>query len=123
MSVGFDQSIKNLLEEIVSLKTHKTVRSALKMCISKPVTVKTGYYKVTYEERDGPILSKAFCQNTNAELESDNIGFVYNRTPEGNTQTLEVDTYKYDGGNIVDTLELPMVIISNIPVIKVERIG
>jgi hypothetical protein len=103
----FDQTIKKIESELLAIKTASQYTSVRSANFTSSISVQQGLYRVTYQNTGEPIFS--FCYiGTNVE----EYGSPYPRTPQGNTQVIEV---KNDSS-------APLVIVSNVPVISITRI-
>lgn len=118
MNNEFVNRLKKIEQELLDLKTanlYSSVRSASTVSTDY---LTTGLYKVTYEDKGEPIIS-IFSQAI--------VGprcWVYARTPETTSQVLEVNTTYWDNATqqyITDSC--PITIISNVPVISINRIS
>ena len=104
---NFEQVIKRIKDEILALKTASQYTSIRSANFTAAVTVQQGLYQINYQNSGEPVFS--FCYiGTNVE----EYGSPYARTPQGNTQIIEV---KYNSN-------APLVIVSNVPVISITRI-
>lgn len=111
----FDRMIKNIEKEILDSKTASQYTSIRSVDFSVSSPVYTGLYRVVYNNDSEPILSFIYMGT-----DLGNWGIAYPRTPSGNTQIIEVDTTFYDAG--YQTGSVPMVVVSNVPVISITRI-
>ena len=103
----FDQMIKKIESELLAIKTASQYTSVRSANFTASVVVQQGLYRIIYQNSGEPVFS--FCYiGTNVE----EYGSPYPRTPQGNTQIIEV---KYDSS-------APLVIVSNVPVISITRI-
>lgn len=102
----FEEEIKQIKSEILALKTasaYTTIRSA---DFTSTILVSQGLYRVTYASE--PVYS--FCYiGTDVE----DSGLPFPRTPEGNTQVIEI---RYDEDSA------PLTIVSNVPILSITRI-
>lgn len=111
---NFDQMIKDIEKEILSLKTASQYTSIRSVNFSVSSLVYTGLYRVIYSN-DESVFSFVYLGT-----DLGNWGIAYPRTPSGNSQIIEVNTDYYDNGN--HTGSVPMVVVSNIPIISITRI-
>lgn len=103
----FDQTIKKIESELLAIKTASQYTSVRSANFTASVAVRQGLYQINYQSSGEPVFS--FCYiGTNIE----EYGSPYPRTPQGNTQVIEV---KYDSS-------APLVIVSNVPVTSITRI-
>lgn len=117
----FEQRIKNIESELLSLKTASEYTSTRSAHSSVVTGVFTGIYRVEYEAADNYIVSNVGC----AEIEgTEYIGVAYPRTPTLNTQLIEIDTdYRnFDTGQL-ETGTSTMLIVSNYPIKSIARIS
>lgn len=115
MKNDFAEAIDNIEKELLALKTasdYASVRSAH----SAQVDVRTGLYRITYENTSDPIFSLAF-----APAVADNYNIAYLRTPSGNTQIVEINTDDMVYPSNTHTARLT--IVSNVPVTSITRIS
>lgn len=115
MKSDFDQRIKNMEQELTNLKSATEFTSIKSASFSASTNVRTGYYQIIYEANDG-ILSQVYCGSSSGVW-----GMAYARTPNGNSQIVEITSDKGSGGSIV-TYDVPLVIASNSPVISITRL-
>lgn len=115
MAREFEKMVNSLEEEILNLKTASQY-SSIRSAYSVGTTVRTGLYRITYQDTGEDIFS--FVTGTPV---SDNNGTVWPRTPTGNNQIVEVnsDAITYPS----PTSDIRMTVISNIPVVSITRIS
>lgn len=116
MKKDFDQLIKDSENELLALKTASEYSSIRMTNFSSSTQVTTGLYRITYENSGEDIFSLIYCG-----VSSGNWGVVSARTPVGNTQVIEVVT-DIDVSSGWEVFSAPLVVVSNIPVVRITRI-
>lgn len=116
MKNDFAEEIKNIENEILALKTASEYVSIRSANYTTTANVQTGLYMLTYADGQEPIFSFVQCKRMDTYH-----GSAYPRTPSGNQQVVEVTT-SYIDNNVQVTTTSSLVIISNRPVISIERI-
>lgn len=117
MASEFEQRLIDIENELLRLKSSKEYSSLLPAFLFK-YTVRTGYYKITYDMEPSDDLLAYFAIQQWLQQEKYHIGGIGARPQEGNTQVVEVRT-----SNIGETRDCEMTVYSNWPVAKIERIG
>lgn len=119
MKNDFANEIKAIEDELLALKTSAEYTSTRSANYTSTANVYTGIYRLTYESSNEPIFSLVYCGN-----EPLGKGFVYARTPSTDTQIIEADTTYYDFDiQAYVTINVPVSVISNRPVVSIERIS
>lgn len=118
MNNDFDRMIKNIEDELLALKTSSEYSSIRSANYSYSSTVRTGYYKITYQNTLEPIFSLVFVGNS-----SNTWGLAYSRTPENSTQVVEVNTDYIDSQGNVQTASVPIAVLSNVSVLNIVRLS
>lgn len=111
----FDRELKWVEKELLDLKTAKpytSVRNTVSTVISNAYT---GLYRITYAHSEEPIISQAYFASSGYSYLA--LPF-YLRTPNTNTQTIEVNTT--DENNVTSNINIQ--IISNRQITNIERI-
>ena len=116
MKNNFDEDIKNIEAEILALKTATDYTSVRSAQFSSSTLVRTGLYRITYDTGGEDIFSIIYVGTAGSDW-----GLVYPRTPNGNTQVVEVATTFLDSGQYI-TKDVPIAIVSNVPVTSIVRI-
>lgn len=116
MQNEFDQRLKNMEQELLDIKTASIYSSVKSAETSAGSQVKTGLYQITYEGGDTNIMSLMFV----------GYGNVYPRTPQGDTQIIEIATSgppvdQSTGESTVYSTRLS--VISNRKVLSIARIS
>lgn len=119
MNNEFDKRIKNIEQELTDLKTASEYSSVRSAAIKYSQTVYTGTYRITYQNVGEPVFSLV---HTGIISDEEELGGARARTPEGNTQIVDVFTSYIDTNNQEITKYTTMVIVSNIPVVNIERL-
>lgn len=117
MNNDFSKRLKEIEAELLRLKTASEYSSIRSVSLTHPVSVTTGLYRVTYEQTNEPIIAM-FYKN------DDNYCLISGRTPNGNSQVLEVLATYWDNASqtyITDTSSL--IVVSNVPVVDITRIS
>lgn len=118
MKNEFDKEIKYIEDELLDLKTASEYTSIKNASVFSNLRVTTGLYRITYKQSDNPIIAMVY-KGIPA-----NYGVYYLRTPSGNTQIVEVvTTYWSNPDQTYYTDENTLTIISNTPVLGIERIS
>lgn len=118
MKNEFDKEIKYIEDELLDLKTASEYTSIKNASVFSNLRVTTGLYRITYKQSDNPIIAMVY-KGIPA-----NYGVYYLRTPSGNTQIVEVvTTYWSNPDQTYYTDENTLTIISNTPVLNIERIS
>lgn len=119
MNNEFSDRIKKIEAEILQLKTASLYTSIRNTITSFSGTVKTGVYKIEYDNKGESIISDAY---TNKYKQA--TGGVSLRTPQGSSQLVDVNTTyaKPDGSGSI-TYEISFVVVSNVPVISITRLS
>ena len=120
MNNEFDKRIKNIEQELTDLKTASEYSSVRSAAIKYSQTVYTGTYRITYENKGEPVFSLV---HTGIISDEEDLGGAMPRTPEGNTQIVEVFTSYFDENNQEIVKYTTMVVVSNVAVTKIERIS
>lgn len=119
MNSGMESRIKSMEEELLALKTSSKYTSVRSASYTVSGMVYTGVYRVTYGGEDQEIFAILLCSATEGEW-----GLCCPRTPERNTQIVEIDSNVWDPySQSVRVLQVPLVIVSNRPVVSIERIS
>ena len=115
---GFEDRMKELENELLAIKTASAYASVRSASFTSSNLVHTGLYRITYGPPIDPIFSIVLCGTSNREW-----GIGYPRTAGNNTQIVEINSDRYDPyTQTVTTLDVPLVVVSNRPVTKIERI-
>lgn len=115
---NFEQSIKTIEKEVLALKTASQYTSVRSVNYSSATLVYTGLYRINYGGDDEPVFSFLYVGT-----DSGHKGLAYARTPSGNTQVVEINSYYFDYGTAeIKTGNVPLVIVSNKPIISITRI-
>lgn len=118
MNNEFVDRLKRIEKELLNLKTANLYSSVRSARTTSTDYLTTGLYKIQYQSKGEPIIS-LFSQAI--------VGpycWVYARTPDTNSQILEINTTYWDNETqqyITDSC--PINIISNVPVISITRIS
>lgn len=118
---NFENEIKYIESELIALKTAKQYSSTRNVNISSYPNINTGLYLVTYEKSE--FISNVYPGYITG---SSNLwGSVYQRTPSGNTQVIEVDTTTSgnDPEGPRDDNYITLTIISSVKVMSVQKIS
>lgn len=118
MNSDLEQSIKRIEQELIDLKTASEYTSVRSANFRSGFNVSVGLYKLTFAS-SYDILSMVYCADASGMWGS---GTIYGRTPSGNTQYVEVGYSSYvDPGS--STATVPMVVISNTPVVSLVKVS
>jgi hypothetical protein len=116
MQNEFDQRLKNMEQELLDIKTASIYSSVKSVETSASSQVRTGLYQITYDSGDTNIMALMFV----------GYGGVYPRTPQGDTQIIEIAT----AGPPVDpntgeytVYSTQLSVISNRKVLSIARIS
>lgn len=122
----FEKRIKDIESELLNLKTATEYTSTRSLTSAVIEGVYTGMYLISYLSTDGYIASVAACDEIDAPGRPGEslLGQAYLRTPNDNTQIVEVDTdyYNFDT-RITETGTCSMMISSNVPITGITRIS
>lgn len=102
--------LSNLESELLDIKTSRKFAGVKTVKYSSSQNVSSGKYRITYETDDEEIFSAIYLQNNNI----DKAMYVLAKTPVSDIQDIEV--YISFGTE-------PLQIVSNIPVVSVEKIS
>lgn len=114
----FDNRVKALENELLALKTASIYTSVRSASFTASNLVYTGIYRITYGPPAEEIFSIVLCGTSDYQW-----GTAYPRTASSNTQIVEVNSDKFDSATQITTLHVPIVVVSNRPVISIERIS
>lgn len=115
----FDNRVKALENELLALKTASVYTSIRSASFTASNLVYTGLYRLTYGPPTEEIFSIVLCGTSNREW-----GIGYPRTAGTNSQIVEINSDRFDPyTQTVTTLQVPLVVVSNRPVISIERIS
>lgn len=115
----FENRIKALELELLALKTASTYTSVRSANFTSSNLVYTGLYRITYGPPVEEIFSIVLCGTSERQW-----GKGYPRTAGANTQIVEVASDRFDPSTqTTTTLQVPLVVVSNRPVISIERIS
>lgn len=115
----FENRVKAAEDEVLALKTASVYSSVRSANFTSTTLVRTGLYRITYGSPAGEILSNILCGTSEGQW-----GIAYPRTPGTNTQIVEVETDRFNASTqTVVTFDVPIAIVSNRPVISIERIS
>ena len=115
----FDNRIKALENELLALKTASIYTSVRSASFTASNLVYTGLYRITYGPPAEEIFSIVLCGTSNRQW-----GVGYPRTAGTNTQIVEVASDRYNSSTqTTTTLQVPLVVVSNRPVVSIERIS
>ena len=115
-----EKKVNQLKNEILDLKTACIYSSVRPACSTVFDGVYTGIYKVTYSETDEYIASIPSCSIISG---TEYMGVTYPRTAQNGIQLIEVSTdYTNFDTQEIETGTASLIIISNFPVSKIERI-
>lgn len=120
MNKDFEKELKEIEAELTDLKTASEYSSVRSAAVTYSQTVYTGVYRITYENRGEPIFS--FIHTGIIEDEED-LGGAMPRTPSGNVQLVDVSTTFINTQFQPVTRYTTMVVVSNVPVVSIERIS
>ena len=120
MNNNFEKEILSIERELTDLKTAAEFSSVRSAAITYSQLVYTGVYKITYENRGEPIFSFVYAGIIE---DNEDIGDVMARTPSGNVQMVDVSTSYINQQFQPETLYTTMVVVSNVPVTRIERIS
>lgn len=119
MANDFDKELKKIEQELTDLKTASEYSSIRSAAITYSQTVYTGTYRITYENKGEPVFS---IIHTGIISDNADLGGAMARTPEGNTQLVDVFT-TYIGANNQEVVRYTtMVVVSNLAVTRIERL-
>lgn len=115
----FDNRVKALENELLALKTASVYTSVRSASFTASNLVYTGLYRITYGPPAEEIFSIVLCGTSNRQW-----GVGYPRTAGTNTQIVEVASDRYNSSTqTTTTLQVPLVVVSNRPVVSIERIS
>ena len=115
----FENRIKALELELLALKTASTYTSVRSASFTASNLVYTGLYRITYGPPNEEIFSIVLCGTSDRQW-----GIGYPRTAGTNSQIVEVASDRFDSSTqTTTTLQVPLVVVSNRPVISIERIS
>lgn len=117
MQNDFDQRIKRLEQELLDIKTASEYSSVKSASFTASTTVYTGEYLITYADGKEDIMSNIYCGTSQGEW-----GIAYPRTPNGNTQIVEITSDTYEEGGYV-RYYVPLSVTSNRKVLSIARIS
>ena len=124
MSRELVKKLDNIWSEILDLKTASSYSSVRSSSTNSPTTVRTGIYRVTFQETGEPIMAKYYIDTTNLSWQSAYFMRIFPRTPESNTQVIEVnssvDTSDHQSSI---TYDVNLIILSNRPITSITRIS
>ena len=116
MNREFEAKIKKIEQELIDLKTATEYTSVRSANYNSSFNVSVGLYKITYA--DEGVFSIIYSADASGSW---GAGIVYPRTPNGNVQYVEVGYSEFIiPGSSTETT--PMVVISNTPVLSIERV-
>lgn len=107
MNNEFDEKLKEIERELLDIKTASVYSSVKSANFTTSFSVYTGIYQINYENSNEQILSNIYCGRAQGDW-----GIAYIRTPEINSQIIEV---------VADD-PVPLSIASNKKVISVVRL-
>ena len=116
MQNEFDQRIKRLEQELLDIKTASEYSSVKSASFTASTTVYTGEYLITYADGKEDIIANIYCGTSQSEW-----GIAYPRTPQGDTQVVEIVSDTYEEGGYV-RYYVPLSITSNRKVLSIARI-
>lgn len=119
MRSDLDEKLKYVEKELTDLKTASEYTSVRSAAVTYSQLVYTGTYKITYENKNEPVFS---IVHNGIIADENDLGGARARTPEGNTQIVEVFTSYMDSNNQEVTKTTTLVVVSNLAVVKIERI-
>lgn len=120
MDNNFEKEIQNIEKELTALKTAAEFSSVRSAAITYSQLVYTGVYRITYENKGEPIFSFVYAGIIE---NNEDIGDAMARTPSGNIQMVDVSTTFINQQFQPETLYTTMLVVSNVPVTKIERIS
>lgn len=118
MNNEFVNRLKNIENELLNLKTASKYSSVRSANTTSTGYLTTGLYTIVYEPKGEPIISFFY------QAVSGPYCWVYARTPDSNSQILEINTTYWDNQQqqyITDSC--PINIVSNVPILSIERIS
>lgn len=107
MNNDFDEKLKQIERELLDIKTASVYSSVKSANFTTSFSVYTGVYQINYEGSNEQVLSNIYCGTSQGEW-----GIAYIRTPEINSQIVEV---------VADD-PVPLSIASNKKVVSVVRL-
>lgn len=113
MKNEFDERIKRIEQELINLKTASRYASMRPACLMNRVAVNTGVYKIYYDNPSGDPIATFIIADDRY-----NMAGAYARTPDTSTQIVDMVTSNYE-----ESWTGYVSIISNVPVLRIERIG
>jgi hypothetical protein len=117
MNNEFDNRFKKIEQEIIDLKTSSKYTSVRSAKYSYGTLVYTGVYRITFDVGSEQLFSISYGTVT-----GEGVALVEERTPNGNQQIIDVVTTYYNGSSYV-TRQIPLSVVSNVPVVSIERIS
>lgn len=120
MNNQFDEKIKKIERELTDLKTASEYSSIRSAAVTYSQQVYTGSYRITYENKGEPVFS---IVHTGLISDEEDLGGASPRTPQGNIQIVDVSTSYTNAQSQEITKYTTLVVVSNIPVISIERIS
>lgn len=114
----FDKRIKHIEDELRDLKTASEYSSVRSAAVTYGQLVYTGTYRITYANADEPVFSSIHTGIIGGE----DLGGANARTPQGNTQLVDVFTTYINSGGQEITVQTTLVIVSNLAVQSIERL-
>lgn len=116
--------IKATEDEILALKTASQYSSVRSAYVNSSAVLRTGIYRITFGGQSEPILSNYYIQTSGSEFDRVFFIRVFARTPGTDEQIIEINTtVSPDGGQSSITYDANISILSNRPVISIERIS
>lgn len=119
MGNEFEKRIKNIEQELTDLKTASEYSSVRSAAITYSQTVYTGTYRITYENKGEPVFSLV---HTGIISDEEELGGAMARTPEGNTQIVEVFTSYMNSQQQEIVKYTTLVVVANLAVTNIERV-
>lgn len=115
----FDEKITYIESELRDLKTASVYSSVRSAAVTYSQLVYTGTYKITYANADEPVFS---IVHSGIIADKEDLGGASARTPQGNTQLVDVFTTYMDNNNQEITRQTTLVVVSNLAVQSIERL-
>lgn len=106
-------ALQKIKDELLALKTASSYTSVKNASYGETWQVSTGLYRVIYDNSNNHICAQGYIGSKDNKWGPPSL-----RTQSGNTQVIEVVTTTTDGS--IQTV--PLTIISNWPIISVQKI-
>lgn len=118
----FGERLKKIELELLALKTSNLYTSIRNTVTAYSGRVSTGLYRIVYDLPQGEGVISSFY----SDREQKTWGGIYPRTPQGNTQVVEINTTfgVNQGGQVVPvSYDMSFVVLSSAPVLSITRIS